>query len=120
MMMTVTIDGVTTVPEFGGWARYGRHAHRWLASDRIKSLVSAWFEQDGADYSGKALDGPAVMEAFVHSSDWADWEFLETPRDVSMVQRLKNDLDRIDQILAARWEGHQPRVLRHRRLSKPA
>jgi hypothetical protein len=54
------------------------------------------------------------------ASDWADWEFLETPREVSMGQRLKNDLDRIDQILDASWERHQQRVLRHGRFSKSA
>jgi hypothetical protein len=48
------------------------------------------------------------------------WEFLETPREVSMGQRLKNDLDRIDQILDASWERHQQRVLRLRRLSRSA
>jgi hypothetical protein len=120
MMMTVTIDGVTTVPEFGGWACYDRHAHRWLTTGRIKSLVSAWFERYGAPFSGRTLDDPAVMGAFVHAWDWVDWEFLETPREVSMGQRLKNDLDRIDQILDASWERHQQRVLRLRRLSRSA
>jgi len=60
MMMTVTIDGVTTVPEFGGWACYDRHAHRWLTTDRINSLVSAWFERYGAPFSGRTLDDPAL------------------------------------------------------------
>ena len=79
MMMTVTIDGVTTVPEFGRWACYDRHAHRWLTADRIRSLVSAWFERYGAPFSGRTLDDQAVMEALVHAWDWVDWEFLETP-----------------------------------------
>ena len=55
-MLVVTIDGVTTVPEFGGWACYDHGPHRWLSPDRIKSAVSAWFERNGSQFSGKTLD----------------------------------------------------------------
>jgi len=68
----------------------------------------------------KTFDDPLVMAGFAHSSDWADWEFLETPREVSMGQRLKNDLDRIDQIHDASWDRHKQRVLRNARLSNSA
>ena len=88
-----------------------------MSPDRIKTLVASWFERHGGDYSGKTLDDPLVMEAFAHSADWADWEFLETPREVSLGQRLKNDLDRIDAILDASWERHRERVRRKVRLA---
>ena len=39
--ITVTIDGVTVVSAFGGWAVYDHQAKRWFAPDRIKALVSA-------------------------------------------------------------------------------
>jgi hypothetical protein len=52
IIIVVTVDA-STVPEFGGWACYDCHAHRWQSPDRIKSLVASWFERHGSDYSGK-------------------------------------------------------------------
>ena len=60
------------------------------------------------------------MEHFAQSSDWADWEFLEAPREVSLGMYLHNDLKRIDQILDASWERHRQRVLKLGRFPKSA
>lgn len=68
----MTVDGSITVPEFGGWACYDHQAKQWFMTDRIKTLVSAWFETHGALLSGKTLDDPAVMEAFGRSSHRSD------------------------------------------------
>ena len=46
------------------------------------------------------------------ASDSVDWEFLETSRNIRLGQRLKNDPDRIGQILDASWERHRQRVQR--------
>ncbi len=97
------------VPEFGGWACYYHQAKRWLTPDRIQTLVSAWFEAHGADYCGNTLDDPLVMESFARSSDRAHGEFLQVPRLVPPGVTLKNDRDRIDQILDVRPERHQER-----------
>ena len=120
IILIVTVDGSTVVPEFGGWACYDHNTHRWLTPDHIKTLVASWFQQHCADYSGKTLDHPLVIESFARSSHRPDWEFLETPREVSMGLRLKNGLNRIDAILDVSWERHQEHVLRNARLSTSA
>lgn len=114
------VDAATTVPEFGGWACYDHQAKRWLSPDRIKLLVAVWFEQHGADYSGTTLDDPSVMESFAHSGDRAHGEFMQVPRVVPPGVTLKNDLNRIDQILDASWERHRQRVLKYGRFPKSA
>jgi hypothetical protein len=50
IILIVTVDGATVLPEFGGWACYDHNTHRWLTPDHMKALVASWFQQHCADY----------------------------------------------------------------------
>ncbi|MBN8645282.1 MAG: hypothetical protein J0L61_08610 [Planctomycetes bacterium] len=97
------------VPEFAGWVCYDHHARRWLTRERLQSLATSYAERQAAPASDQEL-----MESFVHSADWADWEFLQAPEDVGEGIVHKHDLRRIEALLAAEWDVHQRRVRRRR------
>ncbi len=44
----------------------------------------SWFKRNGSAVYGNTLEYPVVKEQFAPSSGWADWEFLETPREISI------------------------------------
>src|SRR5262249_51543441 len=97
------------VPGFAGWVCYDHHVRRWLSRERLQSLATAWAERQSMTGTEQEL-----MESFVHSGDWADWEFLQAPEDVGEGIVHKHDLRRIDELLAAEWDVHQRRVRQRR------
>jgi hypothetical protein len=99
------VQVAVTVPEFGGWVCYDHHAHRWLTRDGLQILAATWLEQHGTEYVGRTPNEQSVMESFVHSGDWADWESLQAPQDVGEGLVLKHEVRRIDALLAGEWNG---------------
>jgi hypothetical protein len=101
-------------PSFGRWACYDHHARQWVSRDRLETLAADWMERQRIAYAGKNPGDPEVMDGFVSSGDWADWEFLQAPQDCGEGFILKHDLKRIDELNAQEWEMHRKRIMRRR------